>query len=512
MRSVKLHARLLAAFLVLLGGGSIAYQILIQHVPLTESESDPVWVVDAQVSFQARDNTPVKARMFVPPLESSFTALNESFISNNYGVNVNREDGNRVVTWSARRAEGRQNLYYRLMLTSRFAEPETAPEDGPQFRAAPSLEGPERLAANALLAPIRQHSADVETFVSETIKRVNNMESDNVRLLLGGDRSPENRARVVDLLLAVAHIPAEPVHTLELNESRNQQPELWLRTYNGKNWLYFNPLDGRQGLPDDRLVWWSGDKPLLELEGARNADVDFGVHRNEMSALQLAQSLRFQDQSSFIDYSLYELPVPSQQLFRILMMIPVGVLLVLLIRSLVGMETLGTFTPVLIALAFRETQVIWGVMLFTFITAIGLTVRGYLEHLKLQLLARLSIVLTFVVIMMALISLVGYKLGLSTGLSVALFPMVILTMVIERVSIVWEERGGTQSLKVAIGTLVAAVLCHLLMVWQPLVYFVFTFPGVLLVLSAVMVLMGHYRGYRLAELMRFRAMTDEGGR
>ena len=47
---------------------------------------------------------------------------------------------------------------------------------------------------------------------------------------------------------------------------------------------------------------------------------------------------------------------------------------------------------------------------------------------------------------------------------------------------------------------------------QPLVYFVFTFPGVLLVLAAVMVLMGHYRGYRLAELMRFRAMTDEGGR
>ena len=186
MRSVKLHARLLAAFLLLLGVGSIAYQIWVQKVPLTESESDPVWVVDAQVSFQARDNTPIKARMYVPPLESGFTALNESFISNNYGVNVNRENGNRVVTWSARRAEGRQNLYYRLMLTSRFAEPATAPEDGPQFRAAPPLEGPERLAADALLAPIRQHSADVETFVSETIKRVNNMESDNVRLLLGG--------------------------------------------------------------------------------------------------------------------------------------------------------------------------------------------------------------------------------------------------------------------------------------------------------------------------------------
>ena len=512
MRSVKLHARLLAVALLVLGAGSIAYQLLVQDVPLTESESDPVWVVDTQLSFQARPNTPIKARMFVPPLNSGFTALNESFISNNYGVNVNRENGNRLVTWSARRGEGQQNLYYRLMLTSRFAEPALPPENGPQFRPSPELKGAERVAADALLAPIRQHSADVETFVSETIKRVNSEDSDNVRLLLGGDHSPENRARVVDLLLAVAHIPAEPVHTLQLAESSSQQPELWLRTFNGQNWLYFNPADGRQGLPEDRLVWWSGEQPLLTLEGARASKISFSVHRNEMSALRLAQSLRSQDASSFIDYSLYELPVPSQQLFRVLIMIPVGVLLVLLIRSLVGMETLGTFTPVLIALAFRETEVIWGVLLFTFITAIGLSVRGYLEHLKLQLLARLSVVLTFVVIMMALISLLTYKLGLSTGLSVALFPMVILTMVIERVSIVWEERGGTQSLKVAIGTLVAAIFCHLLMVWKPLVYFVFTFPGVLLILAAVMVFMGHYRGYRVMELVRFRAMTEEGDR
>lgn len=290
----------------------------------------------------------------------------------------------------------------------------------------------------------------------------------------------------------------------------NLQPELWLRTFNGQRWLYFNPVNGREGLPEDQLVWWSGDAPLMTLEGGRNATVSFSVHRSEMGALELAQSLRLQGRDSFIDFSLYEVPIPSQQLLKVILMIPVGVLLVLLIRSLVGMETLGTFTPVLIALAFRETQVIWGILLFTFITAIGLTVRSYLEHLKLQLLARLSVVLTFVVMMMALISLFSYKLGLSTGLSVALFPMVILTMVIERVSIVWEERGGPQSMKVAIGTLVAAVLCHLLMIWEPLAYLVFTFPGSLLVLASIMVLMGHYRGYRLLELVRFRAMVDEG--
>ncbi|MEQ9511232.1 MAG: inactive transglutaminase family protein [Alloalcanivorax xenomutans] len=512
MGSVKLHARLLAVALLVLGIGSMAYQILIQKVPLTESETDPVWVVDAQVQFQARGNHPVKVRMFVPPLDSGFTTLNESFISNNYGVNVSREGGNRVVTWSSRRVEGQQSLYYRLLITPRFAEPGgQAKEPGPQFRPSPTLSGPEKVAADALLAPIRQHSADIETFISETIKRVNSRDdNDNVRLLLGGNMSPENRARVVDLLLAVAHIPAGPVYTLRLSEVQNQQPELWLRSYNGNAWLYFNPNTGQQGLPEDRLVWWSGQAPLYNLDGGRNAEVKFSVHQNEMSALQLAQTLSSQDVSSFIDFSLYDLPLPVQQLHRILIMIPVGVLLVLLMRSLIGVETLGTFTPVLIALAFRETQVVWGVILFTFITTIGLSLRSYLEHLKLQLMARLSVVLTFVVIMIGLISLFSYKLGLEVGLSVALFPMVILTMVIERMSIVWEERGGPQSMKVAIGTLVVAILCHLLMVWSPLVYLVFTFPGILLVLAAFMVFMGHYRGYRLTELVRFRAMTEEG--
>lgn len=512
MGSVKFQARLVALLLFLLGAGSIAYQLLVQKVPLSQSEKDPVWVVDSQINFTARTEKPVKVRMYVPPLESGYTTLNESFISNNYGVNVNKHsNGNRQVTWSARRAEGDQYLYYRLMLTPRYAQgSETEP--GPQFRPAPDMSGPEKLAAEALLKPIREHSADVETFISETIKRVGELENDNVQLLLGSDVTPQNRARVVGMLLGVAHIPVEPVHTLRLAETQNQQPELWLRSYNGKEWLYFNPVNGQQGLPEDRLVWWSGEAPLYNLEGGRKMDVNFSVHQNEMSALELAQSLRLKDAKSFIDFSLYELPLPSQQLYRILIMIPVGVLLVLLIRSLIGIETLGTFTPVLIALAFRETQVVWGVMLFTFITAVGLSVRSYLEYLRLQLLARLSVVLTFVVIVMALISLLGYKLGLSTGLSVALFPMVILTMVIERTSIVWEERGGSQSLKVAFGTLVTAIVCHLVMVWPPLVYFVFTFPGSLLCLAAVMLLMGHYRGYRFTELLRFRAMVDDGSR
>lgn len=508
MRSLTLHLKVLIILLVSLGVLITAYQIFVLGIPMTEDETDDLWNIDAKVEFLANAREPVKLQMFVPPLTQDYVSLNESFISNNYGVSVNRVDGNRKVTWSARRASGKQTLYYRLVLTKRYSG-EQSQTKGPIFRDSLPVEGPEKIAAEALLAPIRQHSADVETFISETIKRVNNTNDDNVKLLLGGDASTAKKAKVIDLLLSIAHVPMERVHTIRLAADIAQSPELWLRSFNGENWLYFNPESGQQGLPADRLVWWTGDADLLTLEGGKQAQVSFSLDSSEMNAIRLAKLTDENTDADFLEYSLYGLPLQTQQTFMIMVMIPFGVLVILILRNLGGLQTLGTFTPVLIALAFRETQLGFGIVLFTIITALGLSLRSYLEHLKLQMLPRLSVVLTFVVVLIAVISLFSHKLGLERGLSVALFPMVILTMTIERLSITWEERGGPTAFKVAIGTLFAATLAHLLMSVPELNYFVFTFPAVLLILVGFMLAMGRYRGYRLTELFRFKAFLKD---
>jgi hypothetical protein len=508
MRSLTLHLKVLVILLVSLGVLITAYQIFILGIPVTEDETDDLWNIDAKVEFQANPRDPVKLQMFVPPLAQDYVSLNESFISNNYGVSINRADGNRKVTWSARRANGKQTLYYRLVLTKRYSG-EQAKAKGPIFRDSIPVEGAEQIAAEALLAPIRQHSADVETFISETIKRVNNSNDDNVKLLLGGDASTLNKAKVIELLLSIAHVPMERLHTIRLAADIQQSPELWVRSFNGENWLYFNPETGEQGLPADRLLWWVGDDNLVNLEGGKQAHVSFSLNNSEMNAIRLAKLTDENTDVDFLEYSLYGLPLQTQQTFMIMVMIPIGVLVILILRNLGGLQTLGTFTPVLIALAFRETQLGFGIILFTIITALGLSLRSYLEHLKLQMLPRLSVVLTFVVVLIAAISLLSHKLGLERGLSVALFPMVILTMTIERLSITWEERGGGHAFKVAVGTLFAATLAHLLMSVPELNYFIFTFPAVLMIMVGFMLAMGRYRGYRLTELFRFKAFLKD---
>ncbi|WP_110949835.1 osmotic stress tolerance membrane protein RloB [Pseudomonas bohemica] len=508
MRSLTLHLKILITALVALGIAITAYQILVLGIPVTEDETDDLWNIDAKVEFVANPKDSVKVQMYVPPLSRDYISLNESFISNNYGVNVNRADGNRKVTWSARRATGNQTLYYRLVLTKRYSG-EKAKVKGPIFRDSIAVEGPEKIAADALLAPIRQHSADVETFVSEAIRRVNNLSDDNVKLLLAGDTSVQNKARITEILLSVAHVPVEKVHTIRLVADQPQMPELWLRSFNGKDWLYFNPETGEAGLPQDRLLWWVGDDNLITVEGGKKATVNFSLNNSEMNAIRLAKLTDESTDADFLEYSLYGLPLQTQQTFMIMVMIPIGVLVILILRNLIGLQTLGTFTPVLIALAFRETQLGFGIVLFTIITALGLSLRSYLEHLKLQMLPRLSVVLTFVVVLIAAISLFSHKLGLERGLSVALFPMVILTMTIERLSITWEERGGSHAMKVAVGTLFAASLAHIIMSVPELIYFVFTFPAILLILVGFMLAMGRYRGYRLTELIRFKAFLKE---
>jgi hypothetical protein len=143
------------------------------------------------------------------------------------------------------------------------------------------------------------------------------------------------------------------------------------------------------------------------------------------------------------------------------------------------------------------------------IVSLGLLARFYLDQLRLLLVPRLAAILTIVILLMVFISILGSNLGLEAGLSIALFPMVILTMTIERMCITWDERGPGEALKSGAGSLTAAVIAYGAMSFQPLQYLIFAFPELLLVLLALILLFGQYRGYRLLELFRFKALAGD---
>ena len=89
------------------------------------------------------------------------------------------------------------------------------------------------------------------------------------------------------------------------------------------------------------------------------------------------------------------------------------------------------------------------------VIAFGLAARLYLERLQLLFVPKIAAVLIAVILMMTLISLASAEVGFTSGLSVSLFPMVVLAWIIERLSVVWEENGPQDALPQALGTVAA---------------------------------------------------------
>lgn len=523
MRSINMHLKVVIMVLLLLGISIIGYQILVLKTPLTESEVDNLWTIDARINFEVKGTKPVNIEFNIPPKSGDYSVSKELFLASGYGPNITNLPYNRKITWSAREVSGQQTLFYRLNLTKRYPDSSTNNIKGDMWRVPIEVVGPKKDAVERLVKEIRSKSANISSFITTTINLINDVNNNDAQLILNGNNSVENKVNAIELILSHAYIPIQYVHTLQLSKSTNQSLNLWIRSYivpnkgvdnrdsslNGTsgNWYYFNPTDGSIGLPDDQMVWWIGSGDIVKSDNANKLRVNFSLDNSELTAIHLAKLTP--NSKNLTEFSFYTLPITTQLAYQVMLMIPFGVLMILLLRNVVGINTLGTFTPVLIALAFRETGLKFGLVFFSIIVFFGLLLRSYLEHLKLQMLPRLSVVLTFVVMLIIFTGMLSHKIGFEHGLSVSLFPMVILTMTIERLSITWEERGAYFALKVAFGTLITASLTYAVMGYKPLIYWVFTFPSILLILISFMLAMGRYRGYRLLELLRFKAMLKK---
>ena len=212
--------------------------------------------------------------------------------------------------------------------------------------------------------------------------------------------------------------------------------------------------------------------------------------------------------NDWLGFSIPALPIEEQALFKPILLLPIGALVVCILRILVGIRTSGTFMPVLIALAFIETSLLTGLIGFLLVVAVGLMIRSYMSHLNLLLVARISAVIITVITIIALFSVFSYRVGLTEGLKITFFPMIILSWTVERMSILWEEEGWHEVAVQGSGSLLTAVAAYLAMTSPWIRHLSFNFIGLQFVALALIMLIGSYSGYRLLELRRFSAFND----
>ena len=507
--SPRAQGYLLGVLLILAGIGLVTYKSQLLQLPVTPGAYQTIWTIEAKVEFIARGE-PVKVSLALPKAQSNMQVLDEIFSSSGYGFTVEETDGHERAIWTTRRATGSQALYYKLDVYRQPGRAQiTLPEMPPNI-TPPDWVGTRRAAlrsaAAALIERSWENSADRNTFVTQIIRSFNNPENDDARLIRTSLEG-QNRVSMLLDLLAAAEIPAHILRGIYLEDDRTRiSPAALVEIHDGEQWQVFNPANGELGLPVNFLIWQRGDKSLLDLEGGRRSRVSFSILANDVPQREASLKQMGDETAALVDFSIYSLPIEQQSIFKFILLVPVGALIVILMRVVVGVRTAGTFMPVLLAIAFVQTDLLTGVVIFLLILVVGIWVRSLFSRLDMLMVARIAAVVVLVVSLMAAISIVSYKLGIEQALTVTFFPMIIIAWTIEHMSILWEDDGPMEVLIQTTGSLVVAILCFFVMTNRYVEHWMFNFPELLLALLGLTIILGQYTGYRFSELMRFRHM------
>ncbi len=469
-------------------------------IPWLTGEQRPVWMVEARVDFNA-DNSSVLASLNIPARPPGFRILSEQAASPGYGFSIIDRPDSRRAEWSKRNVSGPQTLYFKAQF---IPDPTSVPEPPARPPRARKVfwEEPKATAVREILRQAKERSSTPESMTRELIRLMQpDTRTQNTTLLI----AEEDYLYLLVDMLNHSGIPARTADGLKLEDARRRQKLMpFLQIYNGQQWLTFDPKTAEQGVPEDLLLWRQGSASLLDVVGGDNSEVSFSMLKQTVPALQLATMQFKSNRLGFLSF--YELPIEEQSMFRMLLLLPLGALVVAFMRIIIGIRTSGTFMPVLIAVAFVQTTLIPGLVAFLAIVAIGLMMRGYLSSLNLLLVSRISALIILVIAITATMSIIGYQMGFNTGMTVTFFPMVIIAWTIERMSILWEEEGGREVLVQGAGSLFVAICAYLLMDTPLAGHLTFNFPELLLVILGLILLMGQYTGYKLSELKRFAPM------
>lgn len=513
----------LAAGCVVLCALLVGYKTVVLGYALDPRPSDDRWRVQVSVRARGTDEKP-RLQLAVPTGAELEQISEQQFRSDGLRLSgVRLRSGARTATFlaSAAKPGAPVTVEYRFaMRVPRAApEPETPATAGADDVAStatlPATDEAIVAKAHELTPTAEDPTSKVRAFYDFVIDEVR----DDPQSTEGGAVLPALRTMRGDTLARVRlfvtlaramGVPARVVSGVALSEGMDKPLVTRAEVLLEGRWVAIDPVRGRFGHGvEPMFALLRGDGGLLvRPEGLEHVDVRVSVAREGSGTEELLARRAAHGESLLDRLSLRTLPPRSQLMFQVLLLVPLGALIVSLFRNVVGLPTFGTFMPILIALALREMRPLVGVTVLAIVLVVGFAARGILRRLRLLVVPRLSLLLTFVIGLLACIALAASAAGID-AMSAALLPMVILTMTIERLGVLIEEEGLRSALRTMGGTVLVAFAGYLAIQSEALQRMVFTFPELNLLVVAALLLVGRYTGYRVSELIRFRALAEE---
>jgi 7 transmembrane helices usually fused to an inactive transglutaminase/Transglutaminase-like superfamily len=377
--------------------------------------------------------------------------------------------------------------------------------DGPSFSslAADLTSGTDDVAERAL---VLFHFVDQEIANEPAL---GGMTMSGAECLKNNSGNSGGKSRLLMALLRSQGIPARLVQGLTL--ARGQQEQLahyWVEAWIDGHWNSYCPFHHHaERVPGSYLVLGFGDTPMARGKEVSNLRYAFLVERITAEDAMVGHVSILK--RWLLKLSFYMLPPAEQKLVEFLLLLPIAALIVCLFRNVIGLASFGTFAPALIGLAFRDLHSMPGMLVFVSIVLIGWVMRRVLNGFHLLQVPRSALLLSLVVLLLISAIVFANIRELPATRYVALFPMVILTGMVERFWTLETEDGAASSFKTLFGTLFISLTIAMFLSLHAVMTHMVRYPESLGLIMACLLLLGRYTGYRLSELYRFRDFIQQ---
>lgn len=503
---------ILTLFLLLsIGFASLATYYKITHwgFSINPREKTDVWTIDAHISFIPLPNENIEVVLATPRNGDEYKILSEDVLAKGYAT-LKDNDANRIKITSSPRKRI-QHIYYRVMIYDNEDVSGKLREDAPKGKPVVNFEDEQQAGMAEEIWELAEQNNEAATDTQRIISLFNQKPlNPQVDAFLPVKKNQRIMSDLIINMLAYKGIHARVIRGVKLSESKNEaSADLMIETYENGKWVVYNKDTGDTGLPRDFIVFQRGNVSLLDVSGGKSSKIDFSVMKALSSSFKMAGRRAKYEDSKIFDYTIYNLPMIEQNTLKWLMIFPLGILLVVLMRNVIGISTMGTFTPMLIAMSLVKTGFISGLLCYGLIIGLGLLLRVMLTKLNLLLVPRISAVVVFVILIMQLLTTIGYNMDFRIAESAVFFPIIITAWIIERASITWEEEGIRNAVKQIFNSVIVAIITYAVISSAYIRHIMFAFNEWNLIILFIIMLLGTYTGYRLTELKRFSPLVDK---
>ena len=492
------------------------FKVFYAGFPITPNEKIESWHIESKLEIKnPQDN--LKVRLEIPEETPFFATVEEDAFPDTFGQYQSGVTFHRNIKFSKKKPKKTEVIFFNTVIykiksaSDAYNNYYNALEK--RFSDYPLSEyfdnDDVRIVLDEIHNDILPLAADQGSYVKQLFEYLKKNGTKMTRLLTRKTGTKIDTITLATELLRYADIPARSMNGILLSRAKEHaEMQRWTEAYIEGEIIRFNVQRPQIGMPTNIFPWYEGEKKLFSVADNKvSVSSEISVKRHIESALTESFWSGKNFKSFFYNISVYNLPIETQLIMSMLLLIPVGAVVCVFLKQMVGIPTYGTFMPVLIAISFRETELLWGIIFFSSIIAIGMLFRSLFDNMRLLVVPRLTAVLTIVVGIIFVLSFSLNRFGYSaSGLS--LFPLIILTMLIERMSITWEEQGAKESMTLALNSMLVAVLCYFVISNTYIEHLFIGFPELLFVILSFSLALGRYTGFKLTEYFRFKALQS----